>query len=114
MKDNGGYVPRAKMSPRERHLRSQLTKILSAHAMTKGSLLYRKSVCGKASCRCAQGEGHPTLCLVVREKGKQRQIFIPQQLHEVVRDWVARYQKVKEFQEELCQLYWERLQKREV
>lgn len=114
MKEYGSYVSRAKMSPRERHLRSQLTKLLSAHAITKGSLLYRKSMCGKAGCKCAQGEGHAVLCLVVREKGKQRQIFIPQDWHDKVKTWVAGYQKVKELQEELCQLYWERLQKREV
>lgn len=105
---------RAKMTARERQLRSQLTQIFSSQAFTKGSLLYRRRTCGVPTCRCARGEGHPALCLVIREEGKQRQIFIPPPLHETVREWVGRYQKVKTLQEELGRLYWKKLQKREV
>lgn len=102
------------MTARERNLRSRLNKILSSQAMTKGSLLYRKKTCGNEACKCAHGEGHPTLCLVIREGGKQKQIFVPQHLHQTIKDWVACYQKVKELQEELCGVYWKKLQNREV
>ena len=107
-------VPRTQMTLRERSIRSQLTQLFSSQAMTKGSFLSRKKSCGKPTCKCARGEGHPTLCLVVLEKGKQRQIFIPEPLHQTVKEWVARYQKVKALQEELCQIYWNKMRNREV
>lgn len=114
MTDTHQDVPKAKMTTRERHLRSQLAQILSSQAMTKGSLLYREKVCGNPTCKCAKGQGHPTLCLVVREGGRQKQVFVPQPLHTMVKEWVACYQKAKELQEEICKIYLKKLQKREV
>ena len=107
-------MPRAKMTARERHLRSQLNQIISSKALVHGTLLYRERACGRSGCRCAQGEKHPALYLVVREEKRQRQIFIPKSMEEDVRLWVAQYQKIRKLGDDLSRIYIGRIEKREV
>ena len=85
----GDPIHRSKMSSRERALRSQLNQIIGSQAIIRGTLLYRERSCGRINCKCAQGQKHPTLCLVVSENAKQRQISIPKFLQADVRLWVA-------------------------
>jgi len=60
--------------------------------MVRGSLFERLIKCGKASCRCAQGKGHPTTYLSVSFKGgKTVQITVPKKLVSRVRKWVENY-----------------------
>jgi hypothetical protein len=62
--------------------------------MARGSLFERQIKCGKASCRCAQGKGHPTTYLSVSfEGGKTVQITVPKELVPRVRDWVENYSR---------------------
>lgn len=114
MSESSGYIPRAKMTARERSLRSQLNQLVSSGALVHGTLLYRERSCGRPGCRCARGEKHPALYLVVREDRKQRQIFIPKSMEEDVRLWVAHYQKIKRLGDALSQIYIHRIEKREV
>ena len=109
-----GYTSRANMSSRERHLRSQLNKLIGAKAIVRGTLLSRERSCGRPTCRCAQGKRHPALLLVVREDGRQRQIFIPKSMEDEVRLWVAQYQKVRSLQDDLSRIYVERIKRREI
>jgi len=71
------------MTAAERHARSQLAQVLSQRGVIRGTLLVRKRKCGKANCRCARGEGHESLFLVISENGRTRQFFVP-------RDWEPR------------------------
>lgn len=81
--------------------------------MIRGTLLYRERSCGRANCRCAQGQKHPALCLVVSENARQRQIFVPKFLETEVRLWVAHYQKMRKLVEELSRIYLRKLETRE-
>ena len=110
----GGHIHRSKMSSRERTLRSQLNQIIGSQAIIRGTLLYRERSCGQINCKCAQGQKHPTLCLVVSENAKQRQISIPKFLQADVRLWVAQYKKMRKIEEEIFKIYLDKLKKREV
>ena len=51
--------------------------------------------CGKAGCRCEQGEKHVSLYLSVKIEGKRRMVYIPAQLEEEVRRRVDAYREVE-------------------
>lgn len=101
------------MSPEERHLRSQLAQMLRSAGVVRATLNWREKTCGKPNCRCARGDKHHHLYLVASENGKTRQLFIPRSLHTQARQWVESYQKVRELLEELSQIYWDKLERRE-
>lgn len=101
------------MAPRERESRSRLAQLIHDSGLIRGSLAVRERTCGKPNCRCATGEKHASLYLVVREDGKYRQVFVPKDLEEVVRLWVENHQKARELLEEISRMHYERVRNRE-
>ena len=60
----------------------------------RGSVFARRVRCGKPSCHCARGQGHPATYLSVTfAGGRTEQISLPATLVPVARRWVANYQK---------------------
>lgn len=106
-------IARASMSPEERHLRSELVQLLSGAGLLRASLNPRQKVCGKPGCRCARGEKHAALYVVVSEEGKPQQLFVPRTLEPQARQWVSSYQRIRELLEELSRIYWAKLSRRE-
>lgn len=104
---------RSKMPDAERRLRSSLTQLVSKTALVRGTLAERERTCGKPNCRCARGEKHVSLYLVTRLEGKTIQLFIPKALEDQARRWVSDYQKVRALLEEVSQVYWDKLKRRE-
>lgn len=106
-------IPRVRMSPEERHLRSQLAQMVGRLGLVRATLNWREKTCGKPTCRCHRGERHRSLYLVVSEDGKVQQLFIPRSLHAQAIEWVEGYHRVREVLEELSRLHWEKLRQRE-
>ena len=52
--------------------------------------------------------------LVASDDGKLRQLFIPRKLELEARECVETYQKIRELLEELSQIHWDKLQRREL
>jgi hypothetical protein len=101
------------MAQRERESRSKLAQLIHDSGLIRGSLSVRERTCGKPNCRCAKGEKHVSLYLVVSEDGRYRQTFIPKDLEEVVRLWVENHQKARALLEEISRMHYERVQSRE-
>jgi hypothetical protein len=101
------------MSASERAWRSRLTQIVAGQGLLHGTLQERLQVCGKPTCRCARGQKHTALYLVVRQEGKLRQLYVPSQWHERVRQWVANDQALRDLLKELSGVYWEKVQRRQ-
>jgi hypothetical protein len=101
------------MSAEERQLRSQLVQLLSGAGLLRASLNPRQKVCGKPGCRCARGEKHSALYVVVSEEGKPQQLFVPHTLEPQARQWVSSYQRIRELLDELSRIYWDKLSRRE-
>jgi hypothetical protein len=58
----------------------------------RGSVVRRVVRCGKAGCRCADGDGHPAVYLSVTLRGgRTEQISLPEQLVEQVERQVGNY-----------------------
>jgi len=113
MSDTKRAIPRGKMSAEERSVRSELTKLVSQCAMLRGSLLPRRRVCGKPNCKCARGEKHESLYLVASDGGKVRQLYIPKEWEQTVRQWVEQYQRVRQLLEQISRAYWDKVRNRQ-
>lgn len=107
-------INKARMSPKEREIRSRLAQLISRAAIARGNLSEREKVCGKPTCRCAAGQKHQALYLVASEKGRPRQLFIPKKIENEARESVEVYHKIRELLEELSQIYWQKLKNREL
>ena len=102
------------MSRRERDARGRLAQLIHDGGLIRGSLVVRQRTCGKPNCRCARGEKHASLYLVVSEEGKYRQVFVPKDLEQVVRLWVENHQKAKDLFEEISRMHHDRVRNREI
>ncbi len=96
-------MSRAKMSPAERELRSQLAKLTHVAPLVRGTISVRMTTCGNPRCRCAKGQKHRAVYLLHHKAGKLHQMFIPRRLEAQVRDWVTNYHRVKELLEEVSE-----------
>jgi hypothetical protein len=101
------------MSPRERAVRSKLAQIVSGQALVRGTLLERTRACGNPRCRCARGPKHPALYLVLSQKGKLRQLYVPKDFEQRVRRWVANHHATRDLLKELSEVYWQKVQRRQ-
>jgi len=113
MADKRGEIPRAGMSVAERRARSRLAQLFSQRGVIRGTLLVRKRKCGKPNCRCAQGEGHESLFLVISQNGRARQFFVPKDWESRVRLWVQDYHRARELMEEVSRIYWDKMRNRQ-
>ena len=101
-------LSRAELSAAERSLRSRIAQIASSERFLRGTLSERSSKCGKPNCRCAGGAGHPSLYLVQRYAGKVRQICVPKELQDPVRQAVGQFQELQRLLHEVSELEWRR------
>jgi hypothetical protein len=106
-------ISKAKMSLKERDLRSRLTKLIQGKGLIRGTLSTRTNTCGKSNCKCAHGEKHVALYLVVSQDGKPRQLFIPQSYDKKVRQWIDEYRRAEQLLQEIADIHWAKLQNRE-
>ena len=97
----------------ERRRRSRIAQLASQSELLRGTLSIRSRQCGKAGCRCTRGELHTSLYLVQSHDAKLRQLCIPRALEERVRRAVKDYQELRALVEELSELGWQRLTRKE-
>lgn len=103
---------RSKMSAQERELRSRLAQFAHGKPWIHATLNVRLVKCGKSRCRCAQGERHRAVYLVSSLKGKKRQVFVPSDLEEEVRQWVDNYHAATDLLEQVSDGAWEALKRK--
>ena len=87
-------VARNRFAPEERAARSRLAQLLHDQDVIVGSVVSMARRCGKAGCRCEQGDKHVSLYLSTKVEGKRRMVYIPADLEQEVRRRVAAYQEV--------------------
>jgi hypothetical protein len=112
VQDMNDSLNRAKLSATERNFRSRIAQLASGQWFLRGTLSERAGKCGKSNCRCTRGELHKSLYLVQSQKGKYRQICVPQAWQQRVRRAVNDYRQMQKLIEEVSQLEWKRLQER--
>ena len=81
----------------------------------RGSFLEREIRCGKPSCRCARGDGHPTLYLSVTfPGGHTQQVTVPRELARTVQLWIRNYRRWWQAIEDVSAINRRLLQLREI
>jgi len=103
---------RAHLPAMQRELRSRLAQLAHAKTLVHATVNVRAVTCGKAGCRCSQGEKHRAVYLVSSIKGKKRQIYVPPAMEQEVREWVKNYHTALELLEQVSEGAWEELKKR--
>ena len=82
-------------------LRRELVRL--ARQMVFGTIAERARVCGKPTCRCAQGEKHPAHYLTRKVGRKTHSLYIPVALVEEVRQWNQEHRRLKRLVAEICE-----------
>jgi hypothetical protein len=90
-----------------------LRKILNSGGLLHGTVVQRERVCGKPNCRCTRGQKHRSLYLVVTEGGQSRQLYVPKDWEQTVRQWVEDYQRARELMEEVSRIHWRKVRERQ-
>jgi hypothetical protein len=98
MRPSPAGPPANRLRQRKRQLVSRLH--LPPDALP-GSLALTHRRCGKPSCHCADGQGHPSWSLTFMVQGKKRVEHIPLQWVDAVRQRVDRGRQFKEALAEL-------------
>jgi len=108
-------VTRNMLPDSERLLYSQLQRILTRPGLLRGSLIDSRRKCGKSSCRCQTEprRRHRSLYLGLTTRGKTRMIYVPPEWEARVREWLDRYQQVRDVLERLSESCVTRLKRRQ-
>jgi hypothetical protein len=101
------------MSGHERALRSRLAQLAHQAGLLRGTLAVRERTCGKPRCKCLEGHKHVSLYLVVSHDGVVRQLFVPKDWEQRVRQWVEQYQEARDRLEQISTLYWDKVKQRQ-
>jgi hypothetical protein len=111
-KDKLGSLSTKRLLARRRVLAARLG---SVEEVLAGSLVEQRRRCGKAGCRCADGEGHgPYSYFVPRVAGRGRSKYVPSGLVEVVRRYLQRGNEVEAALAEISAINAELLTRREL
>jgi len=78
----------------------------------RGSLITRYVKCGKSNCRCASGQGHPSLYLSSLHEGKTRLVYVPMSWEPWVQQRLDNFHRTQDILGELAEINLELLQRR--
>jgi hypothetical protein len=88
-----------------RMLDSRLRQLAPTGPVLAASLALVNKRCGQPSCRCHHGGPlHQAHHLTCKQRGKTRTVYVPRDLIDEVRTWVAEYQRLKALLGEVSQL----------
>lgn len=105
-------MPRSSLSASERHARSRAAQLVHSYPLLRGTLSVRTRQCGKPTCRCTRGQLHVSVYLVQSHNGELRQVCIPKDWEDRIRQAVHNYQQMQRLLEEISELEWKRLRER--
>jgi hypothetical protein len=106
-------LSRTAIPAQERAARSRLAQIVAGQPFLRGTLQERIRACGKPNCRCARGQKHRSLYLVLSDGKRQRQLYVPRDWEQRVRQWVANHHSLRDLVRQVSELYWSRIKSRE-
>lgn len=95
---------RQKIRRLEDSLAAPLKRILAERGpLRRGSFVTLHRKCGKPTCHCAQGEGHPADYLSTRQDGRTRLIYIAGEIRDKVAEQAERYRQFRKRRAKLAQ-----------
>ncbi len=105
--------PRAHLSAEERKIVSQIHWLINKPGLLRASLVRMKRKCGNKNCRCTKGKLHESWYLHQSKDGKPRMLYVPGKREKDVISWVERNKEIRKLLDELSQIYWDKICKRQ-
>lgn len=82
-----------------------LEEMSNLSQLLHGSWVERYSTCTRRDCKCHKGQRHgPRHYLVINEKGRQRQKYIPNSHVEAAQTGLAQYKRLRQIIDRITQL----------
>ncbi len=78
-----------------RMLAARVSQLTARRPVVTASLVRIAKHCGRAGCRCQRGAKHVGHCLTFKVAGKTRTVYVPLDLVEEVRRWVAEGRRLR-------------------
>jgi hypothetical protein len=96
-------------SPQIDQLLAQRTSLLEELStlshLIHGSWFERFATCSRPNCSCHSSKRHgPRYCLVIHEKGRQRQKYVPNAQVSAAKDGIEQYHRLQEIVEEITRI----------
>ena len=91
-----------------------LRSLPSMDHVIRGSLITRPIKCGKPNCRCATGDGHPSLYLSSFYHGYTHLDYVPVKFESWMREGLENYVVIQDLLAELTELNLELFRRREI
>jgi hypothetical protein len=98
---------KAKMSAKERTIRSKLAKAIAFEEFVRGTINMRNKKCKINEKR------YKTMYLLHLKGGKMKAIYIPRGWEEKVKKWVRKYREIEGGMEKISDIYLKKIKKRE-
>jgi hypothetical protein len=87
-----------------RMLDARRARLAAGVPVLAATLTQVRKRCGQPSCHCYQGEPHLAWHLTYKDKGKTRTVYVPHDLLDQVRSWIAEHKRLKSLLAEIHQL----------
>jgi len=87
-----------------RQLDARVRQLTARGPVLAASLVTLARRCGRPGCHCAQGALHVGHYLSYKVAGKTRLVYVPVDLVEEVRGWVAEHRRLRQLTREITQL----------
>jgi len=88
----------------KRMCESRLKQLYAKGPVLSASLVTIEKTCGRPGCHCMRGQKHAGNYLTFKEEGKTRTVYVPLDLLEDVKAWIAEHQRLKKLSQEISQL----------
>ena len=86
-------------------LKARLARLGTDQPLLAASLAHIRKRCGRPTCRChTHGERHSAWHLTYKDKGQTRTVYVPFDLLDDVRAWIANHKRHKALLAEIHQL----------
>ena len=83
---------------------ARVRQLASLGPVLAGSLVQIAKHCGRAGCRCQQGDKHVGWYLTRAVKGKTQTTYVPVGMREEVQGWIQAYHRLKTLVAEISEL----------
>jgi hypothetical protein len=87
-----------------RMLEARRARLATGKPVLAATLTQVRKRCGQPSCRCYHGEPHLAWHLTYKVKGTTRTVYVPHDLLDDVRAWIAEHKRIKTLLDEIHHL----------
>ena len=87
-----------------RMLAARVKRLVARGPVLQASLVQIAKHCGRKGCRCQRGEKHVGNYLTLKQAGKTRTVYVPLDLVEEVRQWIAEAHRLRRLMRESSEL----------